>query len=103
MKNIGQIQSAKKPAKDKICPADQHSYPGSQMSWGEIHASQHIQQNNRIADEIVYFHGDSPLPYSIRNGNFFQTTSESCVFEGSLQNFPQLLRGEQYGRNCPVH
>ena len=46
MKNIGQIQPAKKPAKDKISSADQHSHPRSQMGWGEIRASQHVGENN---------------------------------------------------------
>jgi hypothetical protein len=59
VKNIGQIQPAKKPAKDKISAADQHSSPKSQMSWGEIHTSQQIQHNDRIAREIVDFQGES--------------------------------------------
>jgi hypothetical protein len=57
MKNIGQIQPAKKPAKDKIRLGDQHSSPSSQMSWGEIQAGQHVRKNNQITDEIVNFHG----------------------------------------------
>jgi hypothetical protein len=58
MKNIGQIQPAKKPAKDKINSAYQHSNPGSQMRWGEIHTSQHVAKNNHIAGDVVYFHSD---------------------------------------------
>jgi hypothetical protein len=57
MKNIGQIQPAKKPAKYEINCAYQHSSPRPQMSWGGIHASQHIRKNNQIAGDIVYFHG----------------------------------------------
>src|SRR6202140_2079110 len=60
IKNIGKIQPAKKPTKDKINSAYQHSSPRSQMSWGEIHTSQHVGKNNQIACEIVYFHCDSP-------------------------------------------
>jgi hypothetical protein len=60
MKNIRQIQSAEKPAKDKINSAYQHSHPGSQMSWGEIHTSQHVGKNNQIASDVVYFHEGSP-------------------------------------------
>ena len=59
MKNIGQIQPANKPAKDKISSADQHSNPRSQMSWGGVHTSQHVETNNRVACDIVYFHGGS--------------------------------------------
>jgi hypothetical protein len=59
MKNIGQIQPAKKPAKDEISSGDQHSNPWPQMSWGEINTSQHVQNNNQIAREIVNFH-DAP-------------------------------------------
>jgi hypothetical protein len=64
MENIGQIQPAKKPAKDKINSAYQHSNPRSQMSWGGVHTSQHVGKNNQIACEIVYFHYDSPWDYS---------------------------------------
>src|SRR5713101_917954 len=75
MKNIGQIQPAKKPAKDKINSAYQHSHPRSQMSWGEIQTSQHVGQNNQIACDVVYFHDGSAWGYSNRNRRFFQTTS----------------------------
>src|ERR1700730_3655604 len=77
MKNIGQIQPAKKPTKDKIDAADQHSSPRSQMSRGEIHASQHVENDNQIAREIVYFHGHSASRYSIRNRSCFQITSKA--------------------------
>jgi hypothetical protein len=56
MKNIGQIQPAKEPAKDKINSSYQHSHPRSQMSRGGVHTSQHVAKNNQIACEIVYFH-----------------------------------------------
>src|ERR1700730_2481445 len=59
MKNIGQIQPARKPAKDKINSAYQHSSPRSQMSWGGKHASEHVEENNQIASDIVNFHEDS--------------------------------------------
>src|SRR6266404_3986741 len=59
MKNIRQIQPAHKPTKDKINSGDQQSNPGSQMSWGGIHTSQRVAQNNQIACDIVYFHCDS--------------------------------------------
>jgi hypothetical protein len=75
MKNIGQIQSAKKPTKDKINSAYQQSNPRPQMSWGGIHTSQHVTQNNQIAREIVNFHDGSPLGYSNRNGSSFQIAS----------------------------
>src|SRR5277367_6622158 len=55
MKNIGQIQPAKKPTKDRINSADQHSSPRSQMSWDEIDTSQQVGKNNQTAGEIVYF------------------------------------------------
>ncbi len=66
MKNIGQIQPAKKPAKDKINSTYQHSNPRSQMSRGEIRTSQHVGKNNRISNDVVYFHGDSLSGYSKR-------------------------------------
>src|SRR5882762_9575244 len=75
MKNIGQIQPAKKPTKDKIDCAYQHSNPRSQMSWGGIHASQHVAQNNQIACDIVDSHGGSGGRYSSRNRSSFQITS----------------------------
>jgi hypothetical protein len=59
MKNVGQIQPAKKPAKDKISSAYQNSSPRSQMSWGGIHTSKHVGKNNQIACDVVYFHDDS--------------------------------------------
>src|SRR6266850_5715494 len=55
VKNIGQIQPAKKPTKDKINSAYQHSSPRSQMSWGKIQTSEQVGKNNQIAREIVYF------------------------------------------------
>jgi hypothetical protein len=58
MKNIGQIQPPKKPTKDKINSAYQHSSPRPQISWGGVHTSQQVAQNNQIACEIVYFHDD---------------------------------------------
>jgi hypothetical protein len=61
MKNIGQVQPSRKPAEDKIDSADQQSGPRSQMRWGEIHTSQHVQNDNQIAREIVYFH-EEPSP-----------------------------------------
>ena len=60
MKNVGQIQPAKEPAKDKINSADQRASPRSQMSWGEIHTTQHVGKNDQIAGEIVDFHDGSP-------------------------------------------
>src|ERR1700676_3373890 len=75
MKNIRQIQTAKKQTRDKINSAYQHSSPRSQMSWGDIHTSQHVGKNNQIACDIVYFHGDSALGYSNRNWSSFQITS----------------------------
>ena len=48
MKNIGQIQPGKKPTKDKINAAYQHSNPRSQVGWGGIHTSEHVEKNNQI-------------------------------------------------------
>src|ERR1700741_5238545 len=59
VQDIGQIYAAKKPAKNKINSADQQCVPRPQVSWREIHTYQHVQQNNRIADDIVCFHGGS--------------------------------------------
>jgi hypothetical protein len=74
MKNIGQIQPAKKPTKDKINSSYQHPSPRSQMSWGGIHTSKHVGKNNQIASDIVYFHG-APWGYSSRNWSSFQIAS----------------------------
>src|SRR5258707_6477141 len=82
MENIRQIQPAHKPTKDKIDSRDQQSNPGSQMSWGGIHTSQHVAQNNQIARDIVYFHCGSPGGYSIRNGGLFQMTSSTSFPHG---------------------
>jgi hypothetical protein len=46
MKDIRQIQPAKKPTKDKVDPGYQYSSPWSQMSRGEIHTGQHVGKNN---------------------------------------------------------
>src|SRR5258708_39734995 len=75
IKNIGKRHTAKKPTKDKIDCAYQHSNPRSQMSWGGIHASQHVEQNNQIACDIVDSHRGSGGRYSNRNRNSFQITS----------------------------
>ena len=56
MKNVGQVQPAHKPTKDKIGSGDQQSNPRAQMSWGGVHTSENVEQNDRIADEIVGFH-----------------------------------------------
>ena len=56
MKNIGQVQPAKKPTKDKINSAYQQTSPRSQLSWSGIHTSQHVGKNNQIACDIVDFH-----------------------------------------------
>jgi hypothetical protein len=53
MKNVSQIQSAQKPAKDKISAAYQYGNPRPQMSWGKINTSQHIEENNQIAREVI--------------------------------------------------
>src|SRR5260370_20756781 len=52
VKHVGQIQPAKKPAKDKINSAYRHSNPGSQMRRGGKHTSKHVGQNNQITSEI---------------------------------------------------
>src|SRR5882724_629834 len=75
MKNVGQIQAAKKPTKNEINSADEHPEPGSQMSWGEIETSQHVGQNNQIACDVVDFHDDSRLGYSSRIRSAVQITS----------------------------
>ena len=45
------------------------------MSWGGIHASQHVAQNNQIACDIVDSHGGPGGRYSNRNRSSFQITS----------------------------
>ena len=45
------------------------------MSWGGIHASQHVAQNNQIACDIVDSQGGSDGRYSNRNRSSFQITS----------------------------
>src|ERR1041385_100223 len=56
MKNVGQTQPAKKPAKDQISSADQRSSPRSPISWREIRTTQQVENNNRIACQTVNFH-----------------------------------------------
>src|ERR1700733_1199615 len=75
MKNIRQIQPAKKPTENKISSADQHSHPGPRTSWGGIHTSQHVGKDNQIAQNVVGFHDDSCgliVEYSNRNQTSFQ-------------------------------
>src|ERR1700722_7031925 len=68
VQNVGQIHTAKKPTKNKINRANQHPPPRSQMSWGEIHTCQHVEQNNRIADDIVCFHDGSAGSFKQKSG-----------------------------------
>ncbi|HEY5039995.1 MAG TPA: hypothetical protein VIJ93_13075, partial [bacterium] len=51
MKDIGQVQAAKKPTRHKINSAYQQSNPRSQMNCGVIQTSQHVGKNNQIASE----------------------------------------------------
>jgi hypothetical protein len=57
VENIGQIQATKKPGYDKISCAGEQALPWAQVSGGGIHASQHVQQDYKIADNVVTFHG----------------------------------------------
>src|SRR5579862_8461593 len=66
MKNVGQIQAAKKPASDEINAPDQQAHPRAQMSWREIHTSQRVEQNNQTANDVVDFHRCSCRWYSNR-------------------------------------
>src|ERR1044071_3613328 len=59
MKNVGQTQPAKKPAKDQISSADQRSSPRSPISWREIRTTQQVENNDRIACQTVNFHDSS--------------------------------------------
>ena len=59
MKDIRQIHPAEKPKRDEIDSADEKSSPRSQMRRSEEHASQNVENNNQIADEIVCFHDGS--------------------------------------------
>src|SRR5947209_6990368 len=66
VEHISQIQPAEQPAENKISAADQYSGPGSQMSRGEKHTGQQIEQDNQIAHEIIGFHDDSKAGNSNR-------------------------------------
>src|SRR5882762_1226386 len=93
MKHIGQIQPAKKPTKDKINSAYQHSSPRSQMSWGGVHTSQHVAKNNQIACNVVYFHCGSRGVYSNRNRSSFQTTVKvDKVYSSQFFNCQSIFR-----------
>src|SRR6266702_6338493 len=76
MKDIGQIQPAKKPAKNKINSAYQHPGPEPQMRWGGIHTSQQVKKNNQIACEVVYFHDGSRRVIQAEIGPCFKDFSE---------------------------
>src|SRR6478752_2584392 len=67
MEHIGQIQPTQEPAKDKINSTDQQASPRSQMSRGEIHATQHVGKDDQITGEIVDFHDGSPSGHSNRD------------------------------------
>src|SRR5277367_2909314 len=62
---IGQVQPGHKPAEYEVDSTYQQSFPRPQRSRGEIHAGQRIQENNCIANDVVYFHNGSPWGYSI--------------------------------------
>src|SRR5216683_5632101 len=97
MKNIGQIQPAEKPAEDKINSAYQHSSPRSQLSRGEIHTSQHVGKNNRIARDVVYFHDDSPSV-----GSFKQKLE--LLSNNKLKKIKSIARSSSTARVfCGVH
>src|SRR5258706_6418460 len=59
MKNVGQTQPAKKPAKDQISSADQRSSPRAPISLREIRKTEQVETNNRITCYIVNFHDGS--------------------------------------------
>jgi hypothetical protein len=64
VKNIGQVQPGKKPAEYEVSCANQQARPGPELRRGAIHAGEHVQNNDQIANDIVYFHGGSPWGYS---------------------------------------
>jgi hypothetical protein len=90
MKNIGQIQPGEKPAEDKINSADQQSGPSSQVSWGGIHTSQHVEKNYQIAGDVVDFHDDPAWGDSSKNESSLQVTSQgSCYCVTCKKSCPQ--------------
>jgi hypothetical protein len=96
MKNIGQIQPAKKPAKDKINSAYQQASPRTQMSGGGIHASQQVDKNNQIACEVVCFHDDTPW-------GLFKQKSD-LLSNNKLKKIKPIARSSSTARVfCDVH
>src|SRR5215467_15252322 len=57
MQDVGQVQAAEKPAKDKIGSAQEQSLPRSQLSRRGEHTGQRVAQNNQISIDVVDFHG----------------------------------------------
>src|ERR1043166_9468021 len=95
MKNVGQIQPAKKPAKDQISSADQRSSPGSPVSWREIRTTLQVRNNNRIACQTVNFH-DAPV------GPLKQKSERVSIRSCSRSRATNLNRGRCALRRWPA-
>jgi hypothetical protein len=61
MDHARQIQAANEPARHEIGRADQQARPGTDRGWGEVHASQRIGDDERIASDVVSPHEEPPL------------------------------------------
>ena len=62
VKNIGQIQPSEKPTKNEVSSGYQHCNPGSHVSWSGIQTSQHVENNDQVAREVVNLH-DAPVGF----------------------------------------
>src|SRR6266480_1794476 len=91
MKNVGQTQPAKKPAKDQISSADQRSSPRSPISWREIRTTQQVENNNRIPCYTVNFHDGSGRAIQAEIGVRFNKK----LFSHSCHEFkPRAVRAQ---------
>jgi len=88
MKNVGQTQPAKKPAKDQISSADQRSSPRSPISWREIRTTQQVGKNNRIACQTINFHDGSGRAIQAEIGVRFNKKlfPHSCHLPGVIKS-----------------
>ena len=58
MKDIGEVQSRKEPAKNKVSHPDYESIPRPPLRRSRIHTSEHVEKNDEITSDVIDFHED---------------------------------------------
>src|SRR5215469_2012114 len=111
MEDIGQIQAAEKPAKNKIASADQQSLSRPQVSGSGIDRSQHVEKNDQIADDVIYFHDDSDSRFQQRTKNLSSSKLKKVLNSGrcdhtrvrQLRGTPGFPSGQARIESQPTH